>query len=283
MKGFIFALLLLVSPALAEQTIPEHLQAISVTVRAGGSSGSGVIKTRDGVHYVWTAGHVVDGLRKTREILVDGSKRTVVEFSDPKVVQKITDQTGKIIGEFSLDCEVLRFSGAEKQDLALLRIRKRDFLKDSVTFHITDDNLAVGTELYHVGSLLGDFGSNSLTDGIISQNGRLLFDGIEFVQTTATAYPGSSGGGIFTKADGKYCAMLVRGSGESYNLAIPVHRMKKWAAKSGIMFAMDDSVAVPSEEELDKLPIDTDGEGAAGDAPHAHSLEYPVLLHRPSQ
>ncbi|HAT67623.1 MAG TPA: hypothetical protein DCS66_24005, partial [Flavobacteriaceae bacterium] len=57
------------------------------------------------------------------------------------------------------------------------------------------------TELYHVGSLLGQTGSNSMTRGIVSQVGRVLNlgsgDGTVFDQTTVTAFPGSSGGGVF--------------------------------------------------------------------------------------
>ena len=289
----ILAALLFASAAIANAedaaapNIPAHLQAVSVTVRAGQSSGSGVVKTRDGTHYIWTAGHVVAGLRHTRKVLKGGSDLTVVEFSDPSIVQKITDDKGKIIGEYSLACEVIRYSEPEQQDLALLRVRKRDFLKDSATFHVTDDPLPPGTELYHVGSLLGDFGSNSLTEGIVSQVGRTLFDGIEFDQTTATAYPGSSGGGMFTK-DGKYAGMLVRGAGESFNLMVPARRIKKWAEKVGVTFAIDDAAAVPSEDELDKTPIEDSGSELVRDAAkdsddppsmhfHPDSWEYPTL------
>ena len=62
----------------------------------------------------------------------------------------------------------------------------------------------------------------------MSQVGRVLDlgsgGGTVFDQTTVTAFPGSSGGGVFL-TDGKYVGMLVRGAGETFNLIVPVRRM----------------------------------------------------------
>ena len=53
----------------------QHLQDVSVTVKSGFGEGSGVIVTREvevapnvkqKVNFVWTAAHVVDGLRSVR-------------------------------------------------------------------------------------------------------------------------------------------------------------------------------------------------------------------------
>ena len=59
----------------AQKPVADHLQDVSVTIRAEGQfsngEGSGVIFSRkdaDGnlVNFVWTAAHVIDNLRKER-------------------------------------------------------------------------------------------------------------------------------------------------------------------------------------------------------------------------
>ena len=68
-----------------------------------------------------------------------------------------------------------------------------------------------------------------MTSGIISQVGR-IHGKVEFDQTTVTAFPGSSGGGVYLQ-DGRYVGMIVRGAGEGFNLMVPVRRMVRWAEK----------------------------------------------------
>src|SRR5690606_10021469 len=112
--------------------------------------------------------HVVDNLRSTREVIHNGSKKTVVEFKDAEIVQEFRED-GRRIGEIVLDAKVLRYSDAEHgEDLALLEIRKKNFTQSTVVFY-EGETPEIGTELFHVGSLLGQMGSNSLTTGVISQ------------------------------------------------------------------------------------------------------------------
>ena len=94
-----------------KQTTADHLQNVSVTIRSEGEfsngEGSGVIFTRkdkDGhlVNLVWTAGHVVDNLRSTRSVVVDGKPKTLVEFKDPMVVKEIR-QNGRTVGRLQMD------------------------------------------------------------------------------------------------------------------------------------------------------------------------------------
>ena len=164
-----------------EKSIADHLQNVSVTIRSEGSfsngEGSGVIFTRkdskgNTVNFVWTAAHVIDNLRSTREVLVGGTKKTLVEFKDPMIVKEIR-QGGRTVGRLQMDAEVLKYSDADDgHDLALLRVRKFNFVEDTVTFNLSDDIPKLGTDLLHVGSLLGQMGANSMTDGIYSQHGR---------------------------------------------------------------------------------------------------------------
>ena len=104
-------------------------------------------------------------------------------------------------------------------------------------------------------------GSNSMTDGIYSQTGRLIksLNKHVFDQTTVAAFPGSSGGGVFLKSDARYVGMLVRGAGETFNLIVPVRRMVEWAEKNDIMWALDSKVKLPSDDVLSKMSVEDVG------------------------
>jgi hypothetical protein len=249
-----------------KEGVAQYLQDISVTVNVGRGEGSGVIKTvtmkRNGkdvkVNFVWTAAHVVDTLRSVERVIdpKSGTERVVVKFDDADIIKELVEG-GRKVGELKMQAEVVRYN--EKEDLALLRIRKTNFVSASVVFYQDKKIPCIGTDVFHVGSLLGQMGSNSMTSGIISQVGRVLDDGkVEYDQTTATSFPGSSGGGVYTK-DGAYVGMIVRGAGEGFNLTVPVRRMVRWAKKAGILWALDDNVPPPTEEELEDLPIEDSG------------------------
>ena len=252
-----------------EKSIADHLQNVSVTIRSEGSfsngEGSGVIFTRkdskgNTVNFVWTAAHVIDNLRSTREVLVGGAKKILVEFKDPMIVKEIR-QGGRTVGRLQMDAEVRKYSDADDgHDLALLRVRKFNFVEDTVTFNLSDDIPKLGTDLLHVGSLLGQMGANSMTDGIYSQHGRLIksLNKYVFDQTTCTAFPGSSGGGVYLKSDASYIGMLVRGAGEGFNLIVPVRRMKDYCEKHKIMWALDPKLDMPSEDDIKKMPIENE-------------------------
>ncbi len=185
-------------------------------------------------------------------------KKTIVEFKDPLIVKEIR-QNGRTVGRLQMDAEVLKYSDADDgHDLALLRVRKLNFVKDTVTFYLDKEIPELGTDLLHVGSLLGQMGANSMTDGIYSQHGRLIksLNKYVFDQTTVTAFPGSSGGGVYLKKDARYIGMLVRGAGEGFNLIVPVRRMVDYAEKHKIMWALDRNIAMPTEDELKSLPIE---------------------------
>lgn len=305
MRSFISSLLvvaaLLTTASVASaETLVDKLQDVSVTIKSGRGQGSGVLFTRkvgnDTVSYVWTAAHVVESQRKSRNVIVNGSPKTVIEFEDVQIVQEFK-QDGRRIGEVKLEARVVRYSDAtEGEDLALLEVRKRNFVgpETTVKFYNGEEIPSIGTELYHVGSLHGQIGANSLTTGIVSQIGRVLDIGAQgtvFDQTTVTAFPGSSGGGVFLKGDGQYMGMLVRGGGEQFNFIVPVRRLRAWAQAAKVEWAIDQTVELPSAAELKKLPVEDAGvvfaagyaEAAADKKPHAEKVdainrEYPFLL-----
>ncbi len=255
-------------PAPKQFKVAKYLLDVSVTVRAGWSSGSGVmVHTSDGRTWVWTAGHVVDGLRSTREVISDkGGKKTIVEFEDAQIMRFYKDKdTGRIVSRYASDAEVIRYSGFDYgNDLALLRMRDKSFKpNDSARFYLEDDLADIGSNLYHCGSLLGPFGFNSLTDGIMSQHGRVL-DKRMYDQTTTTAFPGSSGGIVCLKKDGRYVGMLTMGAGEGFNLIVPTRRIRNWAKEVGVEFAVNPTIKPPDEKTLRSKPIDASGSISTG-------------------
>jgi len=264
------------------EELSQHLQDISVTVKSTGtygtSQGSGVIITRElraskddntksSVNFIWTAAHVIDNLRSTRTITEkNGQTRKVVEFKDAQIVQELIEN-GRKVGEIKMDCKVIRYSDSnEGEDLALLMVRKRGFVSASAEFYLKGDEIVpIGTELFHVGSLLGQVGSNSMTRGIMSKVGRVLDigqgEGTVFDQTTVTAFPGSSGGGVFLsdkngEDSGKYVGMLVRGAGEGFNFIVPIRRIHNWTKEVDAEWAVDPNAETPTLEELSRQPIE---------------------------
>jgi len=256
-------------PLYGEETpVSTFLQEISVTIKTDRGEGSGVIFTREikskngkqNVNFVWTAAHVLENIRNVRSVLdAEGKSKKIIEFKDVQIVKKLIEN-GITVGELSMDAVVVKYSDAKDgEDLALLMIKKFNFVDKSAKFYVDKGGrgLPLGTNLYHVGSLLGSGGSNSMTTGIMSQVGRMLsLNGgskVLFDQTTVTAFPGSSGGGVFLTT-GEYIGMLVRGAGETFNLIVPIRRMTDWAEEENIKWALDPEEKAPTLEEIKKLP-----------------------------
>jgi len=299
--AFVFVLCS-VSARAQDSKLYQHLQDVSVTVKTPTGEGSGVIVTRVvpvtlnplgkpltvKVNFVWTAAHVIDGLRSVRTVIKNGRPTKVVEFKDAQIVQELVED-GRRVGEMKMEAKVIKYSDSENgEDLALLMIRKKGFIDKSATFYKAEGKpVAIGTELYHVGSLLGQTGSNSMTRGICSQVGRVLDlgtgDGVVFDQTTVTAFPGSSGGGVFLSERsgdnaGQYVGMLVRGAGETFNLIVPVRRMRAYARKEGILWAIDSEFPIPTLKDITSISIEgTKSSAKEGIKATKDSVKFPVL------
>ena len=69
--------------------------------------------------------------------------------------------------------------------------------------------------------------------------------------------------------------MLVRGAGETFNLIVPVRRIKEWAQKAKVEWAIDDNVKVPSETDMKKIPIE--------DSKLGFLIEQPKLVFNPAE
>lgn len=274
MKYVLLVLTLLavtVAPAVA--SVPDDLQNVSVTIKAGKVQGSGNLVTRkigdETVTFVWTAAHVVDGLRTTRTVITaSGASKILVEYRDAEIVQE-RQQNGRRVGEVKYDCKVIKVSDADYgEDLALLMVRCKNVypLSASTKFHLERGYIPpIGVELAHCGSLLGQFGANSYTTGVLSQTGRTLpMKGANvkvFDQVTAVAFPGSSGGGMYLKADGLYIGMLTQGVMElqGFNFIVPVRRIHDWTKASKIEWAIDPNADMPSLKDIDAIPVEDVG------------------------
>jgi hypothetical protein len=101
-------------------------------------------------------------------------------------------------------------------------------------------------------------------DGIVSQVGRVYQKKV-YDQTNVNAFPGSSGGGVYIKDDGRYCGMIVRGTYGGFNLMVPMRRINDWAKRMKIEWVLDPSLPVPTDEELLKIPVEDTGFPIAAD------------------
>lgn len=244
--------------------VAEHLQDISVTISAesrySSSEGSGVLIVREvegeKVTFVLTCAHVVDNLRSIRNIIRGGQTIQLVEFNPVQIVKELVEN-GRKVGEVRMSAEVIQYSDADTgEDLAVLMVQAKDYSKSSTKFHLNNDKpiIPIGTDLFHVGSLLGQFGSNSMTSGIMSQVGRVR-NKVEFDQTTVTAFPGSSGGGVYLK-DGTYVGMIVRGAGEGFNLIVPMRRIHRWLDTNDMLWLVNPKIRMPKMAEIRSIPVE---------------------------
>jgi len=237
-------------PHTDDLAIYRQLQEVSVKVISARGSGSGVVFTRNIAGkqktFVWTAGHVIDGLQQD-----DGS------FAHVTVLVEMRTVHGKFVCKKSLPAKVIAFSDPDNgQDLALLEV-----LDDGAQLtwlhsaKFADASIQpVGTEIIHVGSTAGLFNSVSL--GIISQTDRDLGDGLRYDQTTSMAYPGSSGGGVYTR-NGECIGLLTRGIGPGLNFFVPMRRVRAWAKEEGIEWALDRNVPVPLTRDPTRFEEET--------------------------
>lgn len=259
MKSVLFSFFLVLVPCYAygNPEVCERLQKCAVTVKADRATGSGFISIRGDWIYVLTAGHVVDGLRTVREA-TDGQSKKTITFRDAQVVQKLILE-GRTVGSLELDAEVLRFSDSEYgEDLALLRVRHKKAFSISSFFWLDVKIPPVGTEGYHCGSPMGEFGHNSVIPAFVAKHGSVIPDQPSkavYDQLSCNAFPGSSGG-MVTDKTGKVIGMVVRGANGGFILMVPIRRIREWSKKVGIEFILDDKLPIPTDEQLKAYPID---------------------------
>ena len=258
---FLATFLLTFLAGAADPAVPDLLQAVSVTIKTDHGSGSGIVIARkndkgETVNFVWTAAHVISDLRREREVILSGSKKTVVEFGTPDIFSQLVED-GETVGQSTLQAQVIKYSPPEVgEDLALLRIIRKNAVMAGARFYSEVKPPALGTDIYHCGSMGGSFASNSLTSGIYSFTGRMI-EQKTFDQVSAGAWFGSSGCGIFLKADGR-CVGMVQQKGKSDSLILikPARVIRKWAEENKVLWAFDEKEKMPTDAELKKLSLE---------------------------
>ena len=185
--------------------------------------GSGVLISHD--CFILTAAHVVDGSTKIKVRTQDGKLRdATVLFSE------------------------------KSADIALLKLD----IPDGNLAHATlgdSDNMAVGQNVYAIGSPYGM--ENSFSSGIVSafRNFNALYDGtvnIEFIQTDAAINSGNSGGPLFN-SNGEVVGiassiLTVSGGFQGIGMAVTSNTVKSLLAFEDRPWIGVESVFLKSED-----------------------------------
>ncbi|MDE6660317.1 MAG: trypsin-like peptidase domain-containing protein [Anaeroplasmataceae bacterium] len=152
------------------KTISAGCVGIYATSNSKGSVGSGVVyKQVNGLYYVVTNHHVIEGMSKVR-IYRGGSRYIKANVVGSDAKNDIAVLT------FSLDL----FGGSEV------------YVHD--IFHYEDEIISVGQTVLAIGCPLGLENYNTLTTGVVSRITKSQ------IQTNAEINPGNSGGGLFNVA-----------------------------------------------------------------------------------
>lgn len=225
----LFIVLIVFTPCSSNSPAPVSVTRFDLIrtatlVRAGQGSGSGMLFSRGNQCFILTAGHVVED--------TDGQFQAVIPLSCD----------GRIVDYGTYNTECVLYSPSDEYDTAVLRVLYTSLCDRAAPLVLALD-LPVGTDLQHVGSFLGDDGITSYSRGILAFVGR-NHNGQVFDQMTAAAYPGSSGGGVYT-LDGRYAGMLVRGYDSSFTLFTPARELLKWAKQADCRWVFDPALAVP--------------------------------------
>ncbi|GIW59036.1 MAG: hypothetical protein KatS3mg087_0102 [Patescibacteria group bacterium] len=255
------------NPELKGMPVGVYLQKISVNIKSGSGQGSGTIFVTEvegkKTAFVVTAYHVVEDLRKVRDIIApDGSPRKRVEYDDAVILQEQVDN-GRVVGEIRYDAKVICVDS--NRDIAILRVRKTDAFTVSGYFYDGSDIPQPGTEVYHCGAPGGSDlgGSASLTSGIISRVGVRITDfsdseyGI-YDQVDCAALPGSSGGLVALKSCGCWIGMITIGvrSSDNFHWIVPVRTVRQFAKEAKLEWLVDPKLPRPTEKDLESIPVE---------------------------
>lgn len=244
MKFFtVFIASLLLVLALHEQAkvvkvadLVADLQNDTVLVETEDARGSGVMVTRGGVTYVWTAAHVVlTSQRVTLEQMLTG---TVPAFTPSLNTNICIVWHGQTNQASVIDYTSPRGPEGHRGniDIALLRIWKENLHTPSVQFQ-RGAPLEAGAKIWHVGNFFGPQGLNSVVTGIIAYPGRNA-EGEVNTQVQCPIYPGSSGGGVFDEY-GQCIGLADARIEECMGFIVPIQAMRIWASFHNVTFALN--------------------------------------------
>ncbi len=238
----------------------DGLREASVLVHCRGASGSGVAFLAQGATFIWTDAHVVEGAKKVETVIDPRTGKSIVRCSFADVVlYRDVVEAGRKVGSETRLARVIRYS--ERHDIALLRTHAPSWPQRGVVFIDSQDLPRVGEAVWHVGSMRGERGANSVSDGVVAALGRLrqgfvptdTDDPLVYDQMSMVAHPGSSGGGVFRKSDGKCLGLVTEflGGDRTFgSLCItPARRLRQFARQARCCWAIDSTIAVPAHDD----------------------------------
>ncbi len=251
-------------PEAPEKSIAK-LQEISMMVSSGGC-GSTIFITRkrhnEYIHFAWTAAHVVANTEKVRQVLApDGSIKYDIYYEDVELVNAIK-MYGREVGEVRWLAQVIRYSNREHgQDIALLQLYPKNLTTKSAHFNTKTDIPQPGEPIFHVGSIRGLSGINSVSNGYIAALGRLRERQRILDQADIIACPGCSGGGLYLKSNSQCIGIVIEKNRSDDGVVYyrPTRELRKWAIKNKCLWALDHRVRLPNDDTIRRTPVSEHG------------------------
>lgn len=243
--------------------ILKNVLECCLTIECGDSTGSGVVVRRGDTAFVWTAAHVVSESKSVNRVFDARTGKEMVKCSFADVMVNRDDvQEGRKVGTYSALARVVRYS--ERHDLALLRLHKKGWPARGTSF--SKEVPVVGQAVWHVGSISGERGANSVSWGHVAAVGRLRLGfrpdsrrGLVYDQCTAVVHPGSSGGGVFRTRDGECLGIITEFLGPAQTAGatcmVPGRRIHEFARTARCTWAVTD-VAIPCRDDEPVLQDD---------------------------
>ena len=200
--------------------IARQARSFSVSIESHGDTGTGSIvfgNDEEETIYVVTCAHVVENSFK-------GDKKV-------KVAQYFSD-------EERTESEALLIAYCWDEDIAILKMNEDHSLRSygSLRFFLEDEKCC-GEEILHIGNfwMANRIWEKSISTGIINcpnrKQGNMCLD-----QLSCNAFPGSSGGAVVLRKDGRYVGMVSQGLPGGFTLMVPVRRILGFASRNGIDF-----------------------------------------------
>lgn len=268
-----------------EQQVVDSITETSVTLKTSDHSiGAGVVVTRNGVHYVWTAGHNLDDARHVKTVIDPdtGTPKVVVSYDNVDIIRSIV-QDGRVVGTVYYDAQVIRHSPSMSHggdDIALLRLYAKNVFKGTTKFVRAIPKR--GTPVWHIGAPGGLAAADVLTGGNFSDPGRLRAHHVFDLVTVPFDY-GSSGGGVFLKKTGDCIGLVLQKNDSTAHSCYikPAREIRAWAKQQDLLWAVDECLPIPSEAVLAKHAVNA--VGVTPPTPHAPPTIIPPAAVQPTQ
>lgn len=284
MRKFVLAALVfvLVPLSVSAGVTPQLTRAQAATVMIetqDGFVGTGVVFKNGVKSFVWTAAHVVRECQRVQTVINAGSGQPFVKVTyDDVWVVKHEVEGGRKVGEQKWLARIVRYSIAH--DVAVLQVYKDGAFPDGCAFAKDGDIPAQGEKLWHVGSMKGRIGMDSVSDGCFAAAGRLvntqlykneLAAPVVYDQVSMTFHHGSSGGGVFLQATGACIGLVTRYAGQDPlsfgdGLVVPARRLRAIAKETCSEYMLDAALPAPKEVAvvtMDDLKVPGDWPKAA--------------------